>query len=72
LEREEEQLLRPRAAAVTGGVGRWSTTITALSETGSMWPGDDDARAREEEKVWMSVLGENEGERELPWAWVKR
>ena len=68
LEREEEQLLGPRAAVVTGGVGRWPTTTTALLETGSTWPGDGDARAREEEKVQASVSGENEGERELPWA----
>ena len=72
MEREEDQLLRPRAAAVTGGVGRWSSTTMALPETDSMRPGNDDVRAREEEKVWASALGESEGERELPWAWVKR
>ena len=55
----------PRAAAVTGGVGRWTATTTALSETGSTWLGDGDVQAREEEKVRASVLGENEGEREL-------
>ena len=66
MEREEEQLLGPRAAAVTGGIRRWTATTTALLETGSMWPGDGDARAREEEKVRASVSGENEGERELP------
>ena len=66
MEREEEQLLGPRAIAVTGGVGRWPTTTMAVPETGSMWPGDDDTRAREEEKVRASVSGENEGERELP------
>ena len=68
MEREEEQLLRPRAAAVTGGVGRWPSTTMALPETGSTRPGDDDAWAREEEKVRASALGESEGERELPWA----
>ena len=72
LEREEEQLLGPRAAAVTGGVGRWPATTTTLLETGSMWPSNGNAWAREEEKVQASASGENEGERELPWAWVKR
>ena len=51
LEREEEQLLGPRAAAVTAGVRRWPATTMAVPETGSMRPGDDDAWAREEEKV---------------------
>ena len=72
MEREEEQLLGPRAAAVTGGIGRWSATTTALQKTGSTWPGDGDARALEEEKVRESASGENEGERELPRAEVKR
>ena len=72
LEREEEQLLGPRVAAVADGIGRWSATTMALLETGNTWPGDDDVRAREEEKVWASASGENEGERELPWAWLKR
>ena len=65
MEREEEQLLGPRAAVVTGGIGRWPTTTTALPETGSTRPGDGDVRAREEEKVRASASGENEGEREL-------
>ena len=72
MEREEEQLLGPRAAVVTGGVGRWSATTMALPETGSTRPGDGNVQAREKEKVWVSVSGENEGERKLPWAWIKR
>ena len=68
MEREEEQLLGPRAAVVTGGVGRWSATTMALPETGSTWPGAGDTWAREKEKVWVSAAGENERERELPWA----
>jgi len=68
LEREEEQLLRPRAAAVIGGVGRWPATTIAMLETDSTRPGDSDTRAREEEKVQASGSGENEGEKELLWA----
>ena len=69
MEREEEQLLGPRVASVTGGVGRWPATITALSETSNMrLDDDDDVRAREEEKVRASASGENEGDRELLWA----
>ena len=63
LEREEEQPLGPRATTVTGGVGRWLATTMALLEIDNTWPGNGDARAREEEKVRASVLGENEGER---------
>ena len=66
MEREEEQLLGPRAAAVTSSVGRWPTTTTALPKIGSTWPGDGDAWAQEEEKVRASASDENEGERELP------
>ena len=66
MEREEEQLLGPRAVAVIGDVGRWPATTTALPETGSTRPGDDDTRAREEEMVWALTSSENEGERELP------
>ena len=62
----------PRVAAVTGSVGRWPTTTTALPKIGSMRPGDGNAWAREEEKVRASTSSENEGERELLWAWVKR
>ena len=72
MEREEEQQIGPRAAAVTGSIGRWSATTTALLKTSSMWLGDGDARALEEEKVRASASGENEGERELLRAWVKR
>ena len=45
LEREKEQLLGPRAAAVIGGIGRWLATTMALLETGNTWPGDGDVRA---------------------------
>jgi len=72
LEREEEQLLGPRVATVTGGIRRWPATTMALPKTGNTWPGDDDVRAREEEKVHAIVSGENEGERVLLRAWVKR
>ena len=72
MERDEEQLLGPRAAAVTSGVGRWPATTMALPETSSTWPGNGDMRAREEEKVHAIVSGENEGERVLLRAWVKR
>ena len=65
MEREEEQLLGPRVAAVIGGVGRWPATTIAMLETDSTRPGDSDTRAREEEKVRASASGENEGEREL-------
>ena len=66
MEREEEQQIGPRAAAVTGSIGRWSATTMALLEISNTWPGDDDVRAQEEEKVRALASSENEGERELP------